>query len=147
MMLEIVNNSECWVEYEREDGARLTFTEVRGKSHANHHQCALVAQVSPLYLACQNGKTKFALSLLRAGASPDALARWSESRLFTPLHVAASCNRKLCRALLDAAAIVRIGRITLESSTTMNPEVSKMISGACTILINHLCIRLALFLI
>ena len=101
-----------------------------------HHQPALthLAQVSPLYLACEFDKTEFALALLRAGALPDLAARGrDDGRLFTPLYHAALVRNhrggELCKALLDAGATVGLGRSPLEEKYKMNPEVVKMITG------------------
>ena len=103
-----------------------------------------LAQVSPLYLACNHVKTEFALALVRAGALPDLAARWSEdgrlytqllhaSRLLTPLYHAALAHKQrgaeLCKALLDAGATVGLGQSPLEDKDEMNPEVVKLITG------------------
>ena len=96
-----------------------------------------LAQVSPLYLACEFDKTEFALALLRAGALPDLAARRSETgRLSTPLYNAAlpPSHRaaELCKALLDAGATVGLGKSPLEEKHKMNPEVVKMVTGGLT---------------
>ena len=101
-----------------------------------HHQPALthLAQVSPLYLACNHVKTEFALALVRAGALPDLAARRrDDGRLFTPLHPAALVHNhraaELCKALLDAGATVGLGASPLDNKDKMKPEVVKMITG------------------
>ena len=90
--------------------------------------------MSPLYLACSWGNTEFALSLLRAGASPDSPARKSDGRLVTPLYHAAvhpsSSDGDLTQALVDAGATVGLGQSPLEMRDEMKPEVLKMITGA-----------------
>ena len=93
-----------------------------------------LAQVSPLYLACDVGETEFALTLLRAGALPDLAARWSGvGSLLTPLYQAAlpPTDAELCKALLDAGATVGLGRSPLDLKHKMKPEVVKMITGGC----------------
>ena len=89
--------------------------------------------MSQLYLACRWGNTEFALSLLRAGASPDSPARESDGRLITPLYQAATHPKHsgdLTHALIDAGATVGLGENTLERRDKMKPEVLKMITGA-----------------
>ena len=104
-------------------------------STSPHHPPALthLAQVSPLYLACEFAKTEFALALLRAGALPDLAARSRNGRLCTPLYDAALVpnhrGAELCKALLDAGATVGLGQSPLEDKDEMNPEVVKLITG------------------
>ena len=134
MTPEIVNNTKCWWEKEYVDGDRFTYTEVRLKHLANQHPLALILQVSPLYLACEYGETEFALILLRAGASPDSLARWSDGRLRTPLYIAVvhpniRDKEKLVRALIDAGATVGLGVGAFEWRDEMEPGVAKMVTG------------------
>ena len=90
--------------------------------------------MSPLYLACSRGETEFALTLLRAGASPDSPARWGHGRLSTPLYRAATHpdirdKEKLVRALIDAGATVGLGAGAFEWRDEMEPGVVKMITG------------------
>ena len=101
-----------------------------------HYPPALthLAQVSPLLLACEFGKTEFALALVRAGALPDLAARRSKyGRLRTPLyHAGLDSNHRgaeLCKALLDAGATVGLGQSPFDFKYKMNPEVVKMITG------------------
>ena len=101
-----------------------------------HH---IFEQATPLFLACACGKTEFALSLLRAGASPHLLAkRSSDGRLITPLNEAALHSNtigggELCQALIDAGATVGLGRSPLYWKDQMKPEVVKMLKGASII--------------
>ena len=97
-----------------------------------HH---IFDQVSPLFLACELGNNEFALSLLRAGASPDLPAKSShDGRLHTPLYWAAFHSdtiggRELFQALVDAGATVGLGWSPLFWKSRMKPELVKMITG------------------
>ena len=106
----------------------------RGEFEAGCHPLTLIVQVSPLKLACSLGKSEFALSLLRAGASPDSPARGDDGRLFTPLFHAAlhpkHSDGELTHVLIDAGATVGLGWSPLERRDEMKPEVLKMITGA-----------------
>ena len=106
----------------------------RGEFEAGCHPLTLIVQVSPLELACYCGKTEFALSLLRAGASPDSPSRRSDGRLSTPLCNAAThpdiSGGALTQALIAAGATVGLGVSPLERRDKMKPEVLKMITGA-----------------
>ena len=130
--MEIVNNTKCCM------SGLSAYTEVRCKHLANlpHH---IFDQVSPLFLACYLGNNEFALSLLRAGASPDLPAKdnYGGGRLVTPLYWAAYHSNtiiggggELFQALIGAGATMGLGVSPLQIlKSRMKPELVKIFTG------------------